>query len=291
MGERYPASINRFQSPTKRVNTSKAERESGARGNPPDGFNPLQSGSTLQKIRDKSSIQTLATMFQSPTKRVNTSKCVLACRRIGLLLRRFNPLQSGSTLQKPLKLRSQSTNSIFRFQSPTKRVNTSKTSRDCRTTSARPSRFQSPTKRVNTSKSCKQQGTSTAETYGFQSPTKRVNTSKTSGTQKETTHVQKRVSIPYKAGQHFKRSRSRSSGEASPFVSIPYKAGQHFKNNKQLRIQNRQLKCFNPLQSGSTLQNLCHISPCLARGYKSIFRNLTASVTNPSDHGGLRSGR
>ena len=114
-------------------------------------FNPLQSGPTLQNSKvdiDDPEIQ--AKLFQSPTKRVNTSNN---------------------------KLRSLAGQMLKAFQSPTNRVNTSNLDMSAADIEELPVAFQSPTKRVNTSNTVGGQFYFIGR-VGFQSPTKRVNTSK-----------------------------------------------------------------------------------------------------------------
>ena len=149
ISETSSSGASRFQSPTNRVNTSKSWTSSTRSTVRIACFNPLQIGSTLQKK-------------SSP---LPPSPCCTG----------FNPLQIGSTLQKlsmsssikqstpcvsiPYKSGqhfkneghgSPSRHSIYWFQSPTNRVNTSKRAagppRQPRGTG-----FQSPTNRVNTS--------------------------------------------------------------------------------------------------------------------------------------------
>ena len=89
-------------------------------------------------------------------------------------------------------------------------------------------KFQSPTKRVNTSKRCYKKFVPKHRNHRFQSPTKRVNTSKLLLLIAAGWWLYQ-VSIPYKAGQHFKNVVFLRGWSNRVIVSIPYKAGQHFK--------------------------------------------------------------
>ena len=168
-------------------------------------------------------------MFQSPTKRVNTSKLVdfFSLERKGYF--GFNPLQSGSTLQNSVATRV-SLYAWLDVSIPYKAGQHFKNQPAHNRFDGFFVQFQSPTKRVNTSKSPSQLiGIWILRT--FQSPTKRVNTSKVSKSRIAQNSLFW-VSIPYKAGQHFKRFWHNGFTYAhDDLVSIPYKAGQHFKNS------------------------------------------------------------
>ena len=139
----------------------------------------------------------------------------------------FNPLQIGSTLQKSSGVVG-GRGGAGEVSIPHKSGQHFKMYRVSQQCGRAGPQFQSPTNRVNTSKTKGIYPQVNALCW-FQSPTNRVNTSKTVLGRWRTTRCE-HVSIPYKSGQHFKTARERVRAVRSrPCVSIPYKSGQHFK--------------------------------------------------------------
>ena len=143
----------------------------------------------------------------------------------------FNPLQIGSTLQK-YEMKNQLTiEQVVAFQSPTNRVNTSKRY-SLSSSAAPPSSVSIPYKSGQHFKIEHTYGTAADLGFAFQSPTNRVNTSnfvrtsallgRNSAFQSPTNRVN--TSKPKMANKFFVWRNFD--------VSIPYKSGQHFKTVK-----------------------------------------------------------
>ena len=247
-----------FQSPTNRVNTSKGAALCVACRRRAFVSIPYKSGQHFKNVDVEELKKGGACRVSIPYKSGQHFKIYPGCPWKTVPILGFNPLQIGSTLQNLDYLKAWDF-TVWAFQSPTNRVNTSKNGRRPRT-KALAATFQSPTNRVNTSKETCGYIDLEADD-GFQSPTNRVNTSKKFNVRLAALTPSK-VSIPYKSGQHFK---------IEP----------HPKSRRQ-----KYCSCFNPLQIGSTLQKRKGRGAHRARTlFQSPTNRVNTSKTNASSTG------